>query len=243
VRFANGQARGALRVVESDGRREEREAGRPLYGSVASRARRIANALRGRRNNASNVSVLAWQGRIFGVVDLARPIEVSPETLETIGESDLEGAIARTFTAHLHRVARAPRLWLRHPLRCARSARPLRAAGAAARDSSARCRSSDRDPRLRRDRGTWCSSSARADLDRAGARRRGAQPGAGTPRGERGLIVPIDDRRGRALPVEPFFACGTSRTPSTRGEIVVDFVRHDDVSATEPSTRARATGA
>jgi hypothetical protein len=56
-------------VVQSAGLRDEREAGRALYGSAAPRARRIANALRQRSNNASNVSVLAWQERIF-VVDL-----------------------------------------------------------------------------------------------------------------------------------------------------------------------------
>src|SRR5512134_2274478 len=105
VRFADGGAAGAIRVVESDSLREERAAGRPLYGSATSRARRIGNALRQRSSNGSNVSVLAWQERLFGVVDLAKPIEVSPQTLETLGETDLDGAIARTFTAHVHRVA------------------------------------------------------------------------------------------------------------------------------------------
>ena len=60
VRFADGRAAGALRVVESQGLAEERAAGRPLYGSAAPRLRRIANTLGARVKNLANTNVLAW---------------------------------------------------------------------------------------------------------------------------------------------------------------------------------------
>jgi all-trans-8'-apo-beta-carotenal 15,15'-oxygenase len=104
VRFADGGAAGAIRVVESDALREERAAGRPLYGSATSRVRRIGNALRQRSSNGSNVSVLAWQERVFGVVDLAKPIEVrrrrSRRSARPISTARSPGPSPRT-----HRVA------------------------------------------------------------------------------------------------------------------------------------------
>src|SRR5262245_35166000 len=46
VRLGDGLAAGAHRVIQSAGLREERAAGRPLYGSVVPRPRRILNNLR-----------------------------------------------------------------------------------------------------------------------------------------------------------------------------------------------------
>src|SRR5688572_29114517 len=60
VRFRDGRAEGAHRVVQSAGLAEERAAGRPLYGSAAPRAQRIANALGRRTKNVANTNVLAW---------------------------------------------------------------------------------------------------------------------------------------------------------------------------------------
>ncbi|HKA16078.1 MAG TPA: carotenoid oxygenase family protein [Myxococcota bacterium] len=102
VRFGGGSAQGAHRVVMSAGLTAERAAGRPLYGSAAPRLRRIANALRGRVKNVANTNVLAWQGRLFGLVESSRPTELAPDTLATIGETDLGGAVLETFTAHPH---------------------------------------------------------------------------------------------------------------------------------------------
>lgn len=239
VRFANGQARGAIRVVESAGLREQRDAGRALYGSAAPRARRIANALRGRNNNAANVSVLAWRGRIFGVVDLSRPIEVSPATLETIGESDLEGALARTFSAHLHRVAARDASYgigIRYGRMTELDLYELPARGSARRLGSVPI-----GPTVVHDfaatekhlvffLGPARIAIARALLGEARPERlvRWDAQGASEV-----LIVPIDDvAAALRFPTEPFFVWHFANAFERGGEIVVDFVRHHDVSGT-----------
>src|SRR5688572_24934724 len=105
VRFGGGLAAGGHRVIQNAGLREERAAGRPLFGSAVSRPRRIANLLRGRTKNTANTNVLVWQGRLFGLLEAARPIELSADDLRTLGESDLDGAVVETFSAHPHFVA------------------------------------------------------------------------------------------------------------------------------------------
>jgi carotenoid cleavage dioxygenase-like enzyme len=105
VRFGHGLAEGAHRVIASAGLRAEREAGRPLYGSVVSRPRRALNNLTGRTKNLANTSVIAWQGRVFGLLEAAKPMQISPDDLHTLGESDLDGVVAETFSAHPHFVA------------------------------------------------------------------------------------------------------------------------------------------
>jgi all-trans-8'-apo-beta-carotenal 15,15'-oxygenase len=104
VRLSGGSATGAVRLVESEGLLEERRKGRPLFGSRASRLTRISNLLRRRTKNTGNTSVLAWQERLFAIVESNRPMEISPEDLHTIGETDLGGVIGRAFSAHPHTV-------------------------------------------------------------------------------------------------------------------------------------------
>jgi all-trans-8'-apo-beta-carotenal 15,15'-oxygenase len=105
VRFANGRAEGAHRVIGSAGLLAERAAGRPLFGSPAPRPRRILNNLTGRAKNVANTNILAWQGRLFGLLEVARPMQVSPDDLRALGESDLGGIVVETFSAHPHCVA------------------------------------------------------------------------------------------------------------------------------------------
>ncbi len=54
--------------------------------------------------NAANINVLPWQGRLFALYETCLPLEVDPETLETIGETDLDGIIPAAWNAHPHRV-------------------------------------------------------------------------------------------------------------------------------------------
>jgi all-trans-8'-apo-beta-carotenal 15,15'-oxygenase len=239
VRFANGRAVGAIRVVESAGLREEREAGRPLYGSAASRAQRIANALRQRSNNAANVNVLAWQGRIFGVVDLARPIEVSPATLETLGERDLEGVIGRTFTAHLHRVAARDACYgigIRYGRTTELDLYELPARGRARRLGSVPIEATVIHDFAATERhlifflGPARIAIARALLGEARPDRLVRWDARGS---SEILVVPIDDvAAAERFPAEPFFVWHFANAFERGGELVVDFVRHDDVSGT-----------
>lgn len=105
VRLGPEGAEGALRVVESEGLREERAAGRRLYGVYGTpRPGGPLARLRPKLKNVANTSVMAWDGRLFALYEPARPTELDPETLETIGESDLGGALGPSFSAHPHRV-------------------------------------------------------------------------------------------------------------------------------------------
>lgn len=105
VRFADGRAFGASKLTDSVGLREEREAGRVLYGLAAPWLRRVGNMMRGRRKNTANTNVMMWQGRLYALMEAALPTEIDPVNLLTRGETDLEGTVISAFSAHPHRVA------------------------------------------------------------------------------------------------------------------------------------------
>jgi all-trans-8'-apo-beta-carotenal 15,15'-oxygenase len=104
IRIADGRAFGASRITDSAGLREERAAGKVLYGLSAPWTRRIANTFRSRMKNTANTSVVVWQGRLFALMEAAKPTELDPRDLSTIGETDL-GVVTSAFSAHPHRVA------------------------------------------------------------------------------------------------------------------------------------------
>jgi all-trans-8'-apo-beta-carotenal 15,15'-oxygenase len=112
VRFAGGRAEGASKLVQTPGLREERERGAAYFGSYGTKPpggfqwRRALRTLREGGKNPANTSMLAWNERLFALCEVGRPTEIDPSTLETIGETDLDGAIVRPFTAHPHRIAR-----------------------------------------------------------------------------------------------------------------------------------------
>ena len=83
---------------------EERAAGRILYGLAAPWPRRVANVLRNRQKNTANTNVILWQGRLFALMEAARPTELDPRDLSMLGETDLGGAVVSCFSAHPHRV-------------------------------------------------------------------------------------------------------------------------------------------
>lgn len=103
VRLDRGRATGAHRVVMSHQLLEERAAGAPLYGSVASWPRRVLNGLRLRGKNAANTNLMLWQGNLFALYEPSRPTQLSHD-LDTLGERDLDGAVLASFSAHPHRV-------------------------------------------------------------------------------------------------------------------------------------------
>lgn len=104
VRLEGGRATGAHRVVMSNQLVEERAAGTPLYGSVASWPRRVLNGLRLRGKNAANTNLMQWQDNLFALYEASRPTQLSYD-LDTLGERDLDGAVLASFSAHPHRVA------------------------------------------------------------------------------------------------------------------------------------------
>lgn len=105
IRLEGGRAEGAVRIVQSEGLVEERRAGRRLHGIYGTpRAGGPLARLRGKDKNVANISVLPWDGRLFALYEGGRPTEISSADLSTIGETDLDGLIAGTLSAHLHRI-------------------------------------------------------------------------------------------------------------------------------------------
>jgi len=57
----------------------------------------------GHLKNTANTNLLSWQGRLYALMEGAKPTRIDPDSLETIGETDL-GVIPGAFSAHPHRV-------------------------------------------------------------------------------------------------------------------------------------------
>jgi all-trans-8'-apo-beta-carotenal 15,15'-oxygenase len=100
VAFDGGRARGAARLIDSDGLRKERAAGKMLYGFSAPLRHRVRHVFK----NVGNTNVMAWQGRMLALVESSRPQDIDPLTLDTRGETDLGGVVRGPFSAHPHRV-------------------------------------------------------------------------------------------------------------------------------------------
>lgn len=105
VRFADGKAQGAVRMVQTPAYLEEQEKQRLLYGGNVSWLKRMRNMMRGKIKQPMNVNVMFWQGRLFALSDGAMPFAIDPQSLEGLGEEDFEGLVLGAPSAHPHRIA------------------------------------------------------------------------------------------------------------------------------------------
>jgi len=53
----------------------------------------LANALDLHQKNLANTNIMAWGGKVYALYDAGRPVELDPETLDTLGEDDLGGRL------------------------------------------------------------------------------------------------------------------------------------------------------
>jgi carotenoid cleavage dioxygenase len=79
--------------------RLEREAGRALFATGDPR-RSDASVAGVESEGAANTNLVAHGGRLLALEEGHRPIEVAPETLETIGPYDFAGRLPGAMTAH-----------------------------------------------------------------------------------------------------------------------------------------------
>lgn len=114
VRLRPGGVEGAVRIVNSVGRQREREAGKPLYDEHGSliwqkgyRLERTKGMITGELPflNAGNTNILPWQGQLLALYEADLPTAMSPETLDTLGVTDLDGSLIGPFSAHPHWVS------------------------------------------------------------------------------------------------------------------------------------------
>lgn len=113
LRFDDDGVRVTQRFVGSAKRRDEQEAGRPLY-------RAFGTAFPGDRlvhgmalASPVNVSTLPFAGRLLAFGEQGLPWELDPDTLETRGEFTFGGAVnaVSPFAAHPKIDARSGELW------------------------------------------------------------------------------------------------------------------------------------
>lgn len=106
VRLANGAAEGAVRFVKSWHLDRERTSGRTRSMGFATRAggpfAQIWAQFKKQARNPGNTSVMVWKDRLLALYEGAGPTELSIDDLETIGVTDLDGALTTAFSAHPH---------------------------------------------------------------------------------------------------------------------------------------------
>ncbi len=103
VRLGSGGAQGACRIVESAEYREEEAERRLLYSPTAPRGRYVRNLVGGRKKATGNTNLLHWRGRLLALMEGAKPVELDPDTIESLGTTDL-AVVRDAFSAHPHRV-------------------------------------------------------------------------------------------------------------------------------------------
>lgn len=113
MRVSQGRAEGAVRLVQTQGLEEELRVGRPCTSGFATVAPGLRPLLASLGvlpwsrviKNTANTNVLYWQGRLLALWEGGLPTELDPETLRTVGETDLDGLIPWAFSAHPRRIA------------------------------------------------------------------------------------------------------------------------------------------
>lgn len=99
VRFENGHADLKTRYVRTTKYKLETAARRALFGAYRNSFTDLPEVA-GQDNNTANTSVMWHHGKLYALKESGRPYEMDPATLETIGETDFDGKLQRTFTAH-----------------------------------------------------------------------------------------------------------------------------------------------
>lgn len=111
LRLDGGRVQGALRLLDTPGLLEERRRGRAYFGGYGTRAPggfnpiRAFRTARGQGKNPANTSMMSWGERLFALCEAGRPLEIDPDSLASLGESDLGGVLPGSFSAHPHRRA------------------------------------------------------------------------------------------------------------------------------------------
>jgi len=94
---------GACNIIKTNKFMEEEAAQKSLYDTNASFYQRLYNGLTQNVKNTGNTNILAWNKKLFALMEQGKPVEFSSSNLETIGTSNLD-VIQGSFSAHPHRV-------------------------------------------------------------------------------------------------------------------------------------------
>ncbi len=106
VRFHEGAAQGAVRIIDTPTRARELS-GEPLVGAFGTRGpwlKGLASLFTKKLRNPANTSIMVAGDKLLALYEAGLPTALSPQ-LDTLGPTDLEGAVVHTFSAHPHYVA------------------------------------------------------------------------------------------------------------------------------------------
>jgi all-trans-8'-apo-beta-carotenal 15,15'-oxygenase len=103
VRFADGRASFACRMIKPRGEDRSDYAKRGRIGRAPQGFDRTVWSLIDPQAfvNSANTALLHWQGRLYALFEASQPTQSYPDTLETLGETDLD-VIVGSFGAHPH---------------------------------------------------------------------------------------------------------------------------------------------
>ncbi|NOT78472.1 MAG: carotenoid oxygenase family protein [Bacteriovoracaceae bacterium] len=98
------QVYGASKVIKSKEFLEEEKAKKFLYGTLAPWYSVILNNLNQKIKSTGNTNILAWNHKMYALMEMSKPVEINPVTLETNDVTDFSGQVKGAFSAHPHRV-------------------------------------------------------------------------------------------------------------------------------------------
>jgi all-trans-8'-apo-beta-carotenal 15,15'-oxygenase len=237
-----GAAAGAVKLLDTPGLVRERQRGAAYYGAYGTRAPglfnpfRMAATARGEGKNPANTSMLAWNERLFALCEAGKPLELDPDTLASIGETDLEGSIPMRFSAHPHRRA-SDGAWVNFGLRIGRPTELdltlLRPDGTAGLLGSVRLPFATmiHDFALTERHAIVFLAPLHIALMPLlfGLESFVEAHSWHAAEGTEALVVPLDAPGSvRRIAMEPFWAWHTANAFEDGGQLVVDLVRHED---------------
>ena len=105
-------AEAAIRMVNSIGLQKETQAGRRIYSGYGSGAPNAPwRILTNQFKNVANTNVIHWNDELWALVESHGPTRMDPETLETLGESNLGGRLRGGFSTLRMRVSQSLPFW------------------------------------------------------------------------------------------------------------------------------------
>ncbi|GAX74565.1 hypothetical protein CEUSTIGMA_g2014.t1 [Chlamydomonas eustigma] len=104
VAFKDGHAFFRNKFVRTEGFVKEQEAGRPLLRTTFSKGAAdgglLFNPFDLTFKNVANTGVVYWAGKLYALWEAGRPYELDPQTLVTVGETDMDGLLKGPLGGH-----------------------------------------------------------------------------------------------------------------------------------------------
>lgn len=104
IQLQDGEAVGSYKYTRTQAFKEEEKKGKFIFASLGRLAPGFFNRLKRKAEpaNRANTSVFPLKDKLLVLFDMGKPYELDLESLETQGESDLQGSLALSETSSAH---------------------------------------------------------------------------------------------------------------------------------------------